>query len=48
VLACAAVIAATVAELVFLPALLVVTESLVRRWPACRDRLFGSPASSAA
>jgi predicted RND superfamily exporter protein len=45
VLACAAVLAATVAELLFLPALLVVTESFVRRWPACRDRLFGQPAS---
>ncbi|MFM9059092.1 MAG: efflux RND transporter permease subunit [Planctomycetaceae bacterium] len=39
-LACAAVVAATVAELVFLPALLVVTESAVRRWPILRDRLF--------
>jgi predicted RND superfamily exporter protein len=48
VLACAAVVAATVAELLFLPALLVVTESFVRRWPACRDRLFGQPASAPA
>ncbi len=41
-LACAAVAAATVAELVFLPALLVVTDGVVRRWPAYRDRLFGA------
>ncbi|MFM9026139.1 MAG: efflux RND transporter permease subunit [Planctomycetaceae bacterium] len=46
VLACAAVAAATVAELLFLPALLVVTESFVRRWPACRDRLFGAVATA--
>lgn len=40
-LACAAVVAATVAELVFLPALLVVTDSAARRFPVLRDRLFG-------
>jgi len=43
VLACAAVAAATVAELVFLPALLVVTDAFVRRRPAARrDGIFGS------
>jgi predicted RND superfamily exporter protein len=47
-LASAAVIAATVAELVFLPALLVVAESAVRRWPAYRDRFFGAAAVPAA
>ena len=42
-LACAAVVAATVAELMFLPALLVVTDGIVQRWrPAFRDRIFGS------
>ena len=42
-LACAAVAAATVAELVFLPALLVVTDTFVRRRPAARhDGIFGS------
>jgi len=42
-LACAAVAAATVAELVFLPALLVVTDAFVRRRPARRhDGIFGS------
>ncbi|MFM7107478.1 MAG: MMPL family transporter, partial [Planctomycetaceae bacterium] len=40
-LACAAVVAATIAELAFLPALLVVTDSVVRRFPILRDRLFG-------
>jgi predicted RND superfamily exporter protein len=41
-LACAAVAAATVAELVFLPALLVVTDAVVRRRPAARrDGIFG-------
>ena len=43
VLACAAVAAATVAELVFLPALLVVTEEIVRRRrPLFRDGIFGA------
>ncbi len=43
-LACAAVAAATLAELVFLPALLVVTDSIVkRRWPVFRDGIFGRP-----
>jgi predicted RND superfamily exporter protein len=42
VLACAAVAAATVAELVLLPALVVVTDRLVRTWqPAFRDGIFG-------
>jgi len=42
-LACAAVAAATVAELVFLPALLVVTDDVVsRRWPVFRDGIFGA------
>ena len=42
VLACAAVASATVAELLFLPALLVVTDSVVsRRWPMFRDGIFG-------
>lgn len=42
-LACAAVAAATVAELVFLPALLIVTDAFVRRRPATRhDGIFGS------
>jgi predicted RND superfamily exporter protein len=41
-LACAAVAAATVAELVLLPALLVVTEDLVRRYrPVLKDGIFG-------
>ncbi|MFM1903619.1 MAG: putative rane protein YdgH [Planctomycetota bacterium] len=41
-LACAAVAAATVAELVFLPALLVVTDRLVTAWwPGVPDRIFG-------
>ncbi len=44
VLACAAVAAATIAELVFLPALLVVTDHAVkRRWPVFRDGIFGAP-----
>jgi predicted RND superfamily exporter protein len=43
-LACAAVAAATVAELVLLPALLVVTADLVRRCrPVLRDGIFGDP-----
>ncbi len=43
-LACAAVAAATIAELVFLPALLVVTDEAVRRLrPAPRDGIFGPP-----
>jgi uncharacterized protein len=43
VLACAAVAAATLAELVFLPALLVVTDGVVqRRWPVLRDGIFGA------
>ena len=43
VLACAAVAAATVAELVFLPALLVVTDEIVRRRrPLFRDGIFGA------
>jgi predicted RND superfamily exporter protein len=42
-LACAAVAAATVAELVFLPALVVQTDRLVRAWrPAFRDGIFGA------
>ena len=42
-LACAAVAAATLAELVFLPALLVVTDDIVkRRWPVFRDGIFGT------
>ena len=42
ILACAAVAAATIAELVFLPALLVVTDHAVkRRWPVFRDGIFG-------
>ena len=42
-LACAAVVAATVAELVFLPALLVVTDEWVSRRPAARpDGIFGA------
>ena len=42
--ACAAVAAATVAELVFLPALLVVTDGIVRpRRALVRDGLFGTP-----
>ncbi|MFM7251388.1 MAG: efflux RND transporter permease subunit [Planctomycetaceae bacterium] len=46
ILACAAVAAATVAELVMLPALLVVTESLCRRFPPpWPDRIFGLPSS---
>jgi len=46
-LACAAVAAATVAELLFLPAIVVQTERLVRAWrPAFRDGIFG-PASFA-
>jgi predicted RND superfamily exporter protein len=41
-LACAAVAAATVAELILLPALLVVTEDLVRRHrPVRKDGIFG-------
>jgi predicted RND superfamily exporter protein len=40
-LACAAVAAATLAELVFLPALLVATDDFVqRRWPVLRDGIF--------
>jgi len=43
-LACAAVAAATFAELVFLPALLVVTDALVQPLRArVRDGLFGTP-----
>jgi hypothetical protein len=43
VLACAAVAAATVAELLFLPALVVQTDRLVRTWrPAFRDGIFGA------
>ncbi len=43
-LACAAVAAATVAELVFLPALLVVTDGIVKpRRARVRDGLFGEP-----
>jgi uncharacterized protein len=43
-LACAAVAAATLAELVFLPALLVATDAVVkRRWPVFRDGIFGTP-----
>ena len=46
-LACAAVAAATVAELLFLPAIVVQTDRLVRAWrPAFRDGIFG-PASFA-
>jgi len=42
-LACAAVVAATIAELIFLPALLVVTDSFVRRYQAAwRDGIFGT------
>ena len=42
VLACAAVAAATVAELVFLPALVVVVDQLVKAWwPGIPDRIFG-------
>jgi hypothetical protein len=42
-LACAAVAAATLAELVLLPALLVVTDSFVRRYQAAwRDGIFGA------
>ena len=47
-LACAAVAAATVAELILLPALLVVTDSFVQRWQAgryraaWRDGIFGA------
>jgi hypothetical protein len=41
-LACAAVAAATVAELVFLPALLVATDGAVRRrFPMFSDGVFG-------
>ena len=47
-LACAAVLAATLAELVFLPALLVVTDHVVkRRWPVFRDGIFGTPLGAA-
>jgi len=47
-LACAAVAAATLAELVFLPALLVVTDDVVkRRWPVFRDGIFGTPLGAA-
>jgi uncharacterized protein len=43
-LACAAVAAATVSELVFLPALLVVTDGIVKpRRARMRDGLFGTP-----
>jgi len=46
-LACSAVAAATVAELIFLPALLVVTDAFVRRRQTVRyDGIFGSPALS--
>jgi predicted RND superfamily exporter protein len=51
VLACSAVAAATVAELMFLPAMLVVTARLVSaRWPGLPDRIFGRlrPAKPAA
>ena len=45
VLACAAVASATVAELVLLPALLVVTDDLVRRYrPVLKDGIFGPAA----
>lgn len=45
-LACAAVAAATLSELVFLPALLVVTDGIVRpRREFVRDGLFGEPAA---
>jgi hypothetical protein len=45
-LACAAVAAATIAELVFLPALLVVTDAFVqRRQVVRRDGIFGSKPS---
>jgi predicted RND superfamily exporter protein len=47
-LACAAIAAATLAELVFLPALLVVTDDVVkRRWPVFRDGIFGTPLGAA-
>lgn len=47
VLACAAVASATVAELLFLPALLVVTDSVVTRyWPLFRDGIFGGTSPS--
>jgi predicted RND superfamily exporter protein len=43
VVACAAIAAATVAELIFLPALLVVTDRLVQaRWPRFSDGIFGA------
>jgi len=42
-LACAAVVAATLAELMLLPALLVVTDTFVRRYQAAwRDGIFGA------
>ena len=42
VLACSAVAAATIAELVFLPAMLVVTDRFVSTWwPGVPDRIFG-------
>jgi len=42
-LACAAVVAATLAELMLLPALLVVTDAFVRRYQAAwRDGIFGA------
>ena len=41
-LACAAVAAATIAELMLLPALLVVTDAFVRRLEGSRDGIFGS------
>jgi len=45
-LACAAVAAATLSELVFLPALLVVTDGIVQpRRARVRDGLFGEPAA---
>jgi hypothetical protein len=41
-LACAAVASATIAELVFLPALLVVADGFLRRrWPVSQDGIFG-------
>ena len=48
ILACAAVLAATLAELVFLPALLVFTDDFVqRRWPVLRDGIFTAAARKA-
>ena len=48
-LACSAVAAATIAELVFLPAMLVVADELVTAWwPGIPDRVFGRPAAAPA